>query len=265
MAYYKNPYFNHNYVPETYDFQELQKIVSLSGWDILKNVTEETIPYLCQLLKVADIADVDPIVAIQSAENFDIEKHMSTFYQQLTSVDEGRVNLYEVWSEANKSIVPRALTQIEIAQAGGCQIIDGYICGTDGVKIKEKTSVCDEKADYRKPITYNEIKDFVTTYMDQKKDSHADDFVNHLKVNYIDKGWQVKLIYIPKFYHFIIRALKDRKAQFFRYYLDRRDYVSEKLNIPLTVEDGYNINLQTDEYLENNFTEMIMTPIPKKY
>lgn len=89
--------------------------------------------------------------------------------------------------------------------------------------------------------------------------------MNHLKVNYIDKGWQVKLIYIPKFYHFIIRALKDRKAQFFRYYLDRRDYVSEKLNIPLTVEDGYNINLQTDEYLENNFTEMIMTPIPKKY
>jgi hypothetical protein len=101
--------------------------------------------------------------------------------------------------------------------------------------------------------------------MNQKKDSHADDFVNHLKINFIDKGWQIKLIYIPKFFQFIIRALKDRKAHFFRYYLDRRDYISEKLNIPLDVSQEYNINLQTDEYVESNFTEMIMTPIPKKY
>jgi hypothetical protein len=157
------------------------------------------------------------------------------------------------------------LTQIEIATSGGCQIIDGYICSADGVKIKQKTSVCDENSDYKKPITYNEITDFVTTYMNQRKDSHADDFVNHIKVNFIDKGWQIKLIYLPKFFQFIIRALKDEKANFFRYYIDRRDYISEKLNIPLDVDEGYNINLQTDEYVESNFTEMIMNPIPKNY
>jgi hypothetical protein len=265
MAYYTNPYFNQKYVPETYTYDELDKKIALSGWDILKNPTDEMIPYLCQLLKVADIADVDPAVIIQNEENFDFNTYLDTFYKQLSSMDEGRVNFYEVWQELSTTIVPRALTQIELAQSGGCQIIDGFICNSDGVKIKEKTSVCDENSDYRSPITYDQITNTVTTFMDRKKNDHADDLIEHIKTNYINNGWSIELIYLKNFYSFFIRAIKNKHAQFFRYFLDRREYISEKLNLPLNINESYDPTLKTDAFDTSNLNEVLMTPIPKTY
>jgi hypothetical protein len=269
MAYYTNPYFNHRYVPKTYTYEELDKKIALSGWDILENATDDMIPYLCQLLKVTDIADVDPAVVIQNEEAFDFNKYLDTFYKQLSSMDEGRVNFYEVWQEVSNTILPRALTQIELAQSGGCQIIDGFICNSDGIKIKEKTSVCDENSDYRKPITYNEITNAVTVFMDLKKNDHADSFINYIETNYINQGWDVKLYFMVKISFFYIKATKENnKDVFFKYYLDRRDYLSDKLNIPIIVETNFSDSLLiTDKNLihNSNFLDVMSSPIPKTY
>jgi hypothetical protein len=269
MAYYTNPYFNQKYVPETYTYDELDKKIALSGWDILKNPTDEMIPYLCQLLKVADIADVDPAVIIQNEENFDFNKYLDTFYKQLSSMDEGRVNFYEVWQELSTTIVPRALTQIELAQSGGCQIIDGFICNSDGVKIKEKTSVCDENSDYKSPITYDQITNTVTTFMDRKKDDHADDFVVYLRNKYLNQGWTLQLFYMEKFFLFYVKASKDdNETAFYRYYKDRKDYISNNLGIAITVENSIkNSDLfgNVDILVTSNLIESFSSPIPKTY
>jgi hypothetical protein len=124
MAEYKNPNYNSKYFPpHVNSIEELQAFVNSTSADKpLGNF--DAIPYLCSLVKRSD-SDDD---VIYSGDGFDYDNHLKSYYKQLTSIGDERVNFYEVWQYIEQNILPRAKAQIEVLQTGGCTIIDDYLC-----------------------------------------------------------------------------------------------------------------------------------------
>lgn len=267
MSFYQNPYFNQNYIPATY--ADLSASIALSGWDPLENPDYSA--YLCQLLKNASNPNSDPLIRLEDNYQFDYENYLNPFYEQLSAFGDTRVNFYEVWTEISNTILPRAITQIEIAQAGGCQVIEGFICNEDGIALKKASTNCREGEEFLKPVTQTEIINTVTTFIQNKQNLHSDAFVKYIQKTYIDKGWEVNLIYYSKMYMFYVEAIRNKgknneTREYKKYYQDSKSYVSNKLNIPLTVIDDYIFRVEnTDKGRENAdklIQHLIVDPLP---
>jgi len=267
MPFYQNPYFNSDYIPATY--ADLSASVALSGWDPLENPDYSA--YLCQLLKNASNPNVDPVIRIENETPIDYETYLSSFYQQLSTLGDTRVNFYEVWTEITNTILPRAITQIEVAQAGGCQVVEGFICNEEGIALKKASTNCREGEEFLKPITQTEIVNTVTNFIQTKQNIHSDAFVKYIQNNYIDKGWSVILIYYSKIYMFYVEAIRNKgrsneTREYIKYYQDSRNYVSGKLKIPLTVIDDFIFRVEnTDKGRENAdklIKHLIADPLP---
>lgn len=258
MAFYENPYFNQNYIPATY--ADLSAIPVLSGISPLQS--EDFTPYLCQLLKISNIPYVDPAVRIENENGFDYFNYLNAFYGQLSAIGDSRVNFYEVWTDISENILPRAITQIEIAQAGGCQVMDGYICNSDGEKIKKASSLCGEGSNFLKPISYEEVVQRVVNFVQNKHDEHADAYAEYIKRNYIDKGWTVKLIFYEKMYIFYAEAQKDTERDYIKFYQESRKRVSDYLNIPITVKNVYFLENDSPENFRKMIQNFVVPSIP---
>lgn len=271
MPFYQNPYFNQNYLLPTYPSLSALPAAK-SGWNILERF--DATPYLCQLLKLANVPNIDPVVRIENENGFDYEHYLDSFYAQLSAMrSDPRVSFGDVWTEVSTVFLPRSLTQIEIAQAGGCQVINNYICNADGVKIKEASSTCKEGEEFLKPITSEEITNFVTNYIDERYNYYSDGFVEYINKNYRSQGWTIKLIFYSKIYFFYVEASKvmtevingvntqytDKK--FFKYYQDSKEYISEKMGIPITVNSGFTFNEEPRNYGELS-EAIVLDPIP---
>jgi hypothetical protein len=271
MPFYQNPYINQNFVPSTYP--SLSAFPSAtSGWNILERF--DATPYLCQLLKIANIPEVDPVIRIENENGFDYEHYLDSFYAQLSSMrSDLRISFGDVWNEVSTVFLPRSLTQIEIAQAGGCQVIDNYICNADGIKIKEASSTCKEGEEFLKPISSQEITDFVTNYIQETYNDFSDGFIDYIIKTYRSQGWTIKLIFYSRIYFFYVEASKittrvvdgvntqftDKK--FFKYYQDSKEYISEKMAIPIIVNEGFVFDEEPYNYVE--LSEAIaLDPIP---
>jgi len=259
MPFYENPYYNQNYTLPTYG--SLSAIPGLSGWNVLNRF--DITPYLCQLLKLANIPYVDPVVKIENENGFDYEHFLDSYFAQLSAIGANeRVNFGEVWKAVSLEFLPRAFTQLEIAQAGGCQVINNYICNPEGIKIQEASSTCQEGDQYLKPITAQELQTFITDYIQVKYNTHSDGLISYIKREFINKGWTVKLIFYSKVYLFLIEAsrtvtTKDANGnnisytekKFIKYYYDQRDYISQKLNIPITTRYTLTFDEEPQNYV----------------
>lgn len=271
MPFYQNPYFNQNYLLPTYPSLSALPAAK-SGWNILERF--DATPYLCQLLKLANVPNIDPVVRIENENGFDYEHYLDSFYAQLSSMrSDPRVSFGDVWTQVSTVFLPRSLTQIEIAQAGGCQVINNYICNADGVKIKEASSTCKEGEEFLKPITSEEITNFVTNYIQERYNYYSDGFVEYINKNYRNQGWTIKLIFYSRIYFFYVEASKkyitlvnkvsteftDKK--FFKYYQDSKEYISEKMGIPITLNSGFAFEEEIRNYGELS-EAIVLDPIP---
>jgi hypothetical protein len=259
MSFYQNPYYNQNYTLPTYS--SLSAIPGLSGWNALNPF--DITPYLCQLLKLANVPYVDPVVKIENENGFDYEHFLDSYFAQLSAIGANeRVNFGEVWKAVSLEFLPRAFTQLEIAQAGGCQVINNYICNAEGIKIQQASSTCQEGEQYLKPITSQELQTFVTNYIQVKYNNHSDGLISYIKREFINKGWSVKLIFYSKVYLFLVEASKQATAkdangndvsytqkEFIKYYYDQRDYISQKLNIPITTRYTLTFDEEPQNYV----------------
>lgn len=255
--FYQNPEYNPQYLPKT--FASLSAIPGPSGWNALDRF--DITPYLCQLLKVANVPNVDPLVLAQNEQGFDYENFLNSYFSQLSSIGANeRVNFGQVWNAVSLEFLPRAFTQIEIAQAGGCQVIDNYICTADGTKIKEASSTCKEGIEFLKPITSEELESFIVDFIQNVYKNHSEAFVQYIKTNFLNNGWNIKLIYYSTVYLFIVEASRETtqvingenftytEKLFKKYYQDQKEYISSRLGISLT-----------------NITDLIFDEIPQNY
>lgn len=275
MPFYENPYFNQEKTLPTYG--SLSAIPGLSGWNVLTRF--DITPYLCQLLKVANIPYVDPVVKIEDENGFDYNHFLDSYFSQLSAIGANdRVNFAEVWKEVSLEFLPRAFTQLEIAQAGGCQVINNYICNADGIKIQQASSTCKEGEQYLKPITPQELQTFITNYIQTKYNNHSDGLISYIKREFINKGWSIKLVCYTKVYVFLIEASRTAttttldennkekiitytEKQFIKYYYDQKEYISKKLNKPLSLRDIILFDEEPQNYVALS-EAMIIDKIP---
>lgn len=277
MSSYENPQFNQKYTPPTYrnlnewyEATKNNKVSNPLGFD--------PIPYLCQLLKAANLPEVEPMVTMADDQPFDYENYLNSYFSTLTAIGDGRVNFYETWSEISKEYLPKILTQIELKQTGGCRVENGYICNADGIKMSKASSTCKEGDEYLEPILPEKIIEQVNTFVQAKRDISSDYFIEYIKRKYINDTndkWSVVLFGVDEIKVFYVQASKiieketedvdvDAKhtdpktystksflySEFLRYYYDSKEYVSEKLGIEIKTQPFMMIpatNADTDE------------------
>jgi hypothetical protein len=160
------------------------------------------LPFLCDLLNMATDPNAtglltDPITP------FDITPF--TDFNPLTAIGDPRVSLGETMTQTFIHFLPRMITQTEVRQNGGSQVIDNYICTADGTPIKLSETVnallsldlTGQKAyqygaitippitqtmeELMKPIDAPEVINFVKTYVSNAKDASAENFVAFIK------------------------------------------------------------------------------------
>ena len=92
------------------------------------------LPFLCDLLTMATDPNATGLFT-NPVTPFDITPF--TNFSALTAVGDPRVSLGEAMTQTYINFLPRMITQTEVRQAGGSQVIDNYICTADGTPIKQ--------------------------------------------------------------------------------------------------------------------------------
>jgi hypothetical protein len=177
------------------------------------------LPFLCNLLNVTVGQDVNPILASPTSA-FDITPY--TDFSMLNGVGDPRVSLGEVMTKTYVEFLPRVITQSEVRQNGGTQVIDNYICTADGTPIKLSETIpvllsldLTGKKPYQygaitvppisatyeelmKPIEPQEVKTFVNNYIDNAKNMSASAFTTFIKRYFPSWNIAVDLYNTPK-------------------------------------------------------------------
>ena len=185
-------------------------------------------PFLCEVMKLAGITNVDPI--LYSPEPFDFSSIVLNF-SSLTGVGDPRISLGHVLSAGFYNFYPMALAELEIIRSGGCKIINGYVCDSDGNKKKEASLSC--PSNYTSTnITPQDIQLFTANYVYTAIDDHAKRFGDYLKTLESD-GWVPTLHFYTRFYMFYVMLTKGSGVLYLKYYPDARTNLSEYLGIPI--------------------------------
>jgi hypothetical protein len=231
-----------------------------SGSANFLNPNFNILPYLCQLLKVANDETIDPILV--EPPQFDITPF--TDFSGLASVGDPRASLGLALSTTFINFLPRIITQTELLQSGGSQIIDNYICDQDGNPIKEskvlpsllsldlsgnkpfKYGALDippinvALEELLRPITPEEIKQFVLNFVKGSRGSVSKYLITFLNTWFLfDDRWKPSLhVYLQGGFFFIKLEfyenlnLKDyQKSLYLKYHEDQKDEIGCALNL----------------------------------
>lgn len=160
------------------------------------------LPFLCNLLNATTDDNITGIL-VAPPSSFDLTPF--TDFTSLTAVGDPRVSLGEVMIQTGIKFIPKIITQMEVRQNGGSQVIDSYICNSDGVPIKKSETmpvllsldltgqtpyqygaitIPPLSSTYEELITPffpNDVTDFVKSYMSSAKEIHAGYFVDFIK------------------------------------------------------------------------------------
>jgi hypothetical protein len=133
--------------------------------------------------------------------------------------------------------LPRQQAYSEIANAGGCQVINGYICNEDGVPVAKASSTCTSAVNVER-ITGQEVETFIRNAYTTAFKNESDSFINEIRENYLKNNWTVDLFDLFFVKTFIVRFKKlNTNNVYVKYFYDQKDYVSKALNIPLVSLD----------------------------
>lgn len=209
-------------------------------------------PFLCEVMKLAGVDNIDPI--LYSPDPFDFSSIVLNF-ASLTGVGDPRVSLGSVLSAGFAKFYPLAVAQVEIIRAGGCQIVDGYVCDSDGNKKKQAIEICPQNYTAT-PINAKDIQTFSAQYIFQEVDNHAKKFSNYLKTLQAD-GWTITLHFYVNYYMFYVKATKGSGVLYLKYYPDARTNLSDYLNIPVTFRTDSRFDSQ------DHFNAMMVASIPE--
>lgn len=147
------------------------------------------------------------------------------------SVGDPRYTLGSLLSAGYAKFLPRIQAYQEVADAGGCQVINEYICDVDGNPLAVASSNCIGLTNVG-IIEPQEVIDFIDTQYSQAVQTHADKFIAYLQENFISQGWTLVLTSIPALYCFYVKAIKKgHNNTFIKYYNDQVDYVAGKLGL----------------------------------
>jgi hypothetical protein len=215
----------------------------------------DMLPFLCQLMTVATNSAVDPLL-VQPPE-FDPTPWIS--FNPLTAVGDPRFSDGAILSSTFVQFLPKIITQIEVAKAGGTQIINGYICDADGTP-KQASNIAPIQTtvgtgginlygfdipsnlnfnDLLTPITSDAVFSHIDNFITDQKTLHAQAFVQYLATYYPTPSWQCTLFStsIPPFFYvqldFLVNGAVGQSV-YLKYHYDAAEIVLYQM-----IEQGY--------------------------
>lgn len=152
-------------------------------------------------------------------------------------VGDGRVSLGMILSAVYEEYVPRIQAYQEVAAAGGCQIIEEYICDADGNPIVRSTTNCGPNVNLN-VIQPNEVITFIQNLTATAVQNHVNSFVDFIRRE-VSKGWSVFLINMSTIGIMYIKLSKEgQNNRFYKYYYDQINYIAGQLGIEPYVKNG---------------------------
>lgn len=214
---------------EKINFDNFYQNLSNLNFDI-----NEYKPFLCEILNISTIEDLDSIFYSDVPINYEL-KYLN--FDSLSATGDPRISLGEILSSVYFEFADLAATQIEIIRSGGCQILDNYICDSQGNKKKKIEKICPDN--YKlEPIKSEDIQNKTLEYIERGIKKHANNFIDYLK----SLDFNMELWVYKNFPIFYIRFEKNQKISYFKYFFDAKDYISEKLNIDIKIRNNNNID-----------------------
>ena len=241
------------------------------------------LPFLCQLMQHATNPNIDPVLA--QAEPYDYSPHVN--FSALTALGDPRFSDGEIFQAAFVHFLPKIIAQVEIKQAGGTQIINNYICDSDGNPIKQSENVAVmtsigsgnknllgyqipslDPASLTSTINQKAVEDYVLSYMDDQRQAAAQDFVTYLELFYNPgEGWQYTLNHIlyPSFFYVQLDYIINNKVDhtvYLKYYDDAKEIVAQLLK-NLGIISSTFINFTSSTTFSNNaLARAFSLPVP---
>lgn len=183
-----------------------------------------------------------------------------------------------------QKFLPRIEAYREMLNCGGITIEQECICDAEGVAIAKPSSLLlsvfadlsSRCGKYIPPITPGEAANFILDFREAALQNHADAFVTYIEKNYPLTTWPIrKAIHTQIGFFFILISkqeplrvqdiLNDEEQRkqftstnttdinskasegnsvFLRYYSDQKEYISQKLNTPLSEIEGFLVSSQ---------------------
>ncbi len=237
---------------DTSKFPDPNKINTKADYDAWVN---EVLPHAGNL-------NIDPILTDPGEVNqYDT---MPDFFA-LSAVGDPRFSMGHAMVSAISVFMPRIQLYQEVKSAGGCQVIENFICNSDGVPIKELSTPCPAGTSIE-IIKPEEVVNFVlgTIYGNIHKDILA--FVNYIQFNFISKGYTCvlyKFLNIEAF--FLVELKKDNDLVYLKYYYQDAETVSDLLNIGITYFDLTADPIKTATFMTPAMIAAMSTPTPVYY
>lgn len=210
------------------------------------------LPFLCQLMKVATNENIDSVLV--EPKDYDYTRHVN--FTGLTGIGDPRFSTGHILSASFINFLPRIIAQLEVRQSGGSQIIDNYICDSDGNTIKESQTIplmssvgtgginllgydIPSGLNAEKlltPITQDEVDIFVNDFIINQTNEDAEYFISYITSNYPTEYWNPTL-HAFKFPPFFYISLENknynsdeyRNTIYLKYYDNAQDYVAKRL------------------------------------
>jgi len=208
------------------------------------------IPFLCNLLNAVNDDNVSGIL-VAPPSSFDITPF--TDFTGLTGVGDPRVSLGEVMIQTGINFIPKMIAQTEVRQNGGTQIIDNYICNSDGVTIKKSETLpallsldltgqnpyqygaitipplSTTYEELLTPFAPQDVTNFVYDYINSARESHAGYFVNFIKKYFSDYKAEVNIYKTSG--TMLVLLTKGTTIVYLKYYADIANKVAVLLNL----------------------------------
>jgi hypothetical protein len=222
--------------------------------------------WLQEVAKQATNEDADPVILPKKNKNGSYVNEDGTPYTEfdymgavpgfdtLSAIGDQRYSLGHMMSAAFEKYLPKIQLYTEIAQAGGCQVINDYICDSEGIPIQRVSSNC---PDGDLNIDPNEVVEFVLKRFEAKKQEDVDGFVQFVKENYIKYGYNAELNTLKDFpYVFFVKLKKGNDTKYLRYYYDDRFLVAKGLGLQI-IEVVFNLTSS-----DISMTNALRDPVP---
>ena len=145
--------------------------------------------------------------------------------------------------------MPRIEAYTELVNAGGCKVVNGYICNEEGIPVAKATTNCIDNINTQH-ITPQEVQTFIENSFQTAYKNESDSFVNFIKTNYTNNGWMLELIDMTQII-FIKLSKKGNNDVYFKYFYDQKDYLSQAFNVPVK---AFNFSFITS--LSSGYTQL---------
>lgn len=223
--------------PSGFDFKTIPKL-----GPNLEGLGADITDYLCNVLKISQREDLDPLLRAGAEYNNDVWIKALT---GMKDVGDPRFSMGELMTIGLAKYLKPLEIQLKILQEG-CQVTNGVLCDADG---KEMPFYGKCEQPNLEMFTYENLSAFVVDAWNEAIETHADNFVSYLENNYLSKNWDIELYTlgddnletlrtgdaIPLFYVKLSRNVKDENPVYYKYYFDKRNYISNSLGKSLNI------------------------------